>query len=78
MRQVATEVLIKNVEVRVGGPTSPNGRYLLTGPEVGEVTLIATNPGFETHERRVRIRAGTITHDIAMIPIDPIQPSEGS
>lgn len=78
VRQVATEVLIENVQVQAAGRTrvtSPNGRYQFTGLEVGEVTLIATYPGFETYQRRVRIREGGNTHNIAMIPIDPIQPA---
>lgn len=77
VRQVATEVLIEDVEVRAAGQTSvtsPNGRYQFEGLDVGEVTLVATYPGFETYERRVRIREGSNTHNIAMIPIDPIQP----
>lgn len=78
VRQVATEVLIENVQIRAAGQTgvtSPNGRYQFNGLEVGEVTLIATYPGFETYQRRVRIREGANTHKIAMIPIDPVQPS---
>ena len=77
VRQVSTEVLIENVQVRAAGQTSvttPNGRYQFTGLEVGEVTLVATYPGFETYERRTRILEGSNTHNIAMIPIDPIQP----
>ena len=77
VRQVATEVLIENVEVTADGQaslTTPNGRYQFRGLEVGEVTIVATYPGFETYERRVRIREGSNTHNIAMIPIDPVQP----
>jgi hypothetical protein len=77
VRQVATEVLIENVQVTAAGVTrvtTPNGRYQFDGLEVGEVTIVATYSGFERYERRVRILEGGNTHNIGMIPVDPIQP----
>lgn len=81
VRQVATEVLIEDVNVVVDDQTTrttPNGRYAFEGLEAGEVMLTATFPGFEVYERRVRIREGSNTHDIAMIPVVPQLRSDGS